>query len=317
MEYKDYYKILGVDKTASQDEIKKAYRKLAIKYHPDKNAGNKQAEEKFKEINEANEVLSDAAKRKKYDELGENWKYYQQSGGQSQDFDWSQYANQSRNTGGQRTYSNFEGFGDGGSFGAGGFSDFFETMFGGAGGRSANFGGSRQKRVSKGQNAEAELEITFEEAYKGVSKTFNFNGQSLKLNIKPGIKEGHSLSLSGKGYAGVNGGQNGDLIITVKIKKDERFERKGNDLYVDLPVDIYTAILGDKVELKTLKGTIKIDIKPETQNGTTLRLKNLGMPLYGMTDKFGDLYVKINVLVPTDLSEKEKKMFTELKNIKK
>ncbi|CAN5588455.1 J domain-containing protein [soil metagenome] len=318
MEYKDYYKILGVEKSATQDEIKKAYRKLAIKYHPDKNPGNKQMEDKFKELNEANEVLGDSEKRKKYNELGENWKYYQQSGGQSQDFDWSQYANRGGGSGGHKTYTNYEGFGNGGFGGQGGdFSDFFETLFGGSARSQQGFGGSRAKRSSKGQNAEAELPVTLEEAYKGVSKTFNYNGQSLKLNVKPGVRDGHQLNLSGKGYAGVNGGANGDLIIIIKVQKDSRFERKGNDLYVELPVDIYTAILGDKVELKTFKGTIKVDIKPETQNGTTLRLKNLGMPLYGMNDKYGDLYVKVILQLPSNISEKERAAFLDLRTINK
>ncbi len=190
-------------------------------------------------------------------------------------------------------------------------------MFGGSGRGQTGFGSNRAKRVQKGEDAQAELPITLEEAYHGISKTFNFNSQSLKLNIKPGIKDGHQLKLNGKGYQGANEGSNGDLIIIVKIQKDTRLERKGDDLYVDLPVDIYAAILGDKVEVKTFKGTIKVDVKPETQNGTTLRLKNLGMPVYGTTDKFGDLYVKINVLIPKGLTDKEKKMFLDLKNINK
>lgn len=314
MDYKDYYKILGVEKTATQDEIKKAFRKLAVKYHPDKNAGNKEAEEKFKEINEANEVLSDAAKRKKYDELGENWKYYQQSGGQSQDFDWSRYANQGG--GGQRYYTNqdFGGFDFGGG---GGFSDFFETMFGG-GGFSQGGGARRGRRgAQRGEDMRASLSITLEEAYHGVEKTFTIDGQSIKLKIKPGIADGQLLKLGGKGYAGSGGGAHGDLLLSIVVEKDKRYERKGADLYTDLPVDIITAELGGKAEVKTFKGTIKVNIAKESDNGKTLRLPGMGMPVYGKENTFGDMYVKIQLHILKDLSEKEIKLFNQLAALRK
>jgi curved DNA-binding protein len=307
MDYKDYYKILGVEKTATQDEIKKAYRKLAVKYHPDKNAGNKEAEEKFKEINEANEVLGDAAKRKKYDELGENWKYYQQAGGQEQDFDWSRYQNQGGG-GYQRTYSNQ----DFGGFGGGGFSDFFETMFGG-GGFSQGGGARRGRRSSmRGEDMRASLSVTLEEAYHGVEKMFTIDGQSIKLKIKPGVPDGQVLKLTGKGYAGSGGGAHGDLLLSIIVEPDKRFERKGADLYTDLNVDILTAELGGKAEVKTFKGTIKVNIAKETDNGKSLRLPGMGMPIYGKTNEFGDLYVKVNLQVLKNLSEKETKLFKEL-----
>jgi curved DNA-binding protein len=319
MEYKDYYKVLGVEKTASQDEIKKAYRKLAVKYHPDKNAGNKEAEEKFKEINEANEVLSDPEKRKKYNELGENWKYYQQAGGQSQDFDWSRYANQGG--GSTRYYSGgdfggFEGFG--GAGGGGGFSDFFETLFGG-GGFSQGGGARRGRRSSsmRGEDMRASLSITLEEAYHGVEKLFTIDGQSIKLKIKPGIPDGQVLKLTGKGYAGSGGGAHGDLLLSIMVEPDKRYERKGADLYTDLPVDIYTAQLGGKAEVKTFKGTIKVNIAKETDNGKTLRLPGMGMPIYGKTNEHGDLYVKVNLQVIKNLSEKEEKLFKELAGLRK
>lgn len=316
MDYKDYYKVLGVEKTATQDEIKKAYRKLAVKYHPDKNAGNKQAEEKFKEINEANEVLGDAAKRKKYDELGENWKYYQQSGGQAQDFDWSRYQNQGG--GGQRYYTNqdFGGF-DFGS-GGGGFSDFFETMFGG-GGFSQSGGARRGRRSSamRGEDMRASLSITLEEAYNGVEKLFTIDGQSIKLKIKPGVPDGHLLKLTGKGYAGTGGGAHGDLLLSIVVEKDSRYERKGADLYTELPVDIITAELGGKAEVKTFKGTIKVNIAKETDNGKSLRLPGMGMPVYGKENTFGDLYVKVSLQVLKNLSEKETKLFKELAALRK
>ncbi|MBS1492757.1 MAG: J domain-containing protein [Bacteroidetes bacterium] len=317
MEYKDYYKVLGVEKTATQDEIKKAYRKLAVKFHPDKNAGNKQAEEKFKEINEANEVLGDAAKRKKYDELGENWKYYQQSGGQAQDFDWARYQNQGG--GGQRTYSNqdFGGFDFGGA-GGGGFSDFFETMFGG-GGFSQGGGARRGRRTSamRGEDMRASLSITLEEAYHGVEKLFTIDGQSIKLKIKPGVPDGHLLKLTGKGYAGSGGGAHGDLLLSIVVEPDKRYERKGADLYTDLPVDIITAELGGKAEVKTFKGTIKVNIAPETDNGKSLRLPGMGMPIYGKENQHGDLYVKVNLQVLKNLTEKETKLFKELAGLRK
>ncbi|MBS1514787.1 MAG: J domain-containing protein [Bacteroidetes bacterium] len=314
MEYRDYYKILGVEKSASQDEIKKAYRKLAIKYHPDKNAGNKEAEEKFKEINEANEVLSDPDKRKKYDELGENWKYYQQAGGQSQDFDWSRYANHGGG-GSHYTSGNFSGFE---GFGGGGFSDFFETLFGGgfSQGGGARRGGRRSASM-RGEDMRAALSITLEEAYNGVEKLFTIDGQSIKLKIKPGIPDGQVLRLSGKGYAGTGGGAHGDLLLSITVEKDNRYERKGADLYTDIHVDIVTAELGGKAEVKTFKGTVKVNIAKETDNGKTLRLPGMGMPVYGKENHFGDLYVKVNLTIRKNLSDKEEKLFKELASLRK
>lgn len=314
MEYKDYYKILGVEKGASQDEIKKAYRKLAMKYHPDKNKGDKSAEEKFKEINEANEVLSDPDKRKKYDEMGSNWQYYSQAGGNAEGFDWAKYAN--RGQGGQ-SYT-FEGdLGD--IFGNSGYSDFFDTFFGGFGGRpsSKRKSGRSTRRTSKGQDFEAVLEITLEEAYKGGAKFFSFNNQSIKLNLKPGIKDGQVLKLSGKGGSAAGSGQAGDLLLRIKIKKDAVYEVSGNDLYADLHVNLYTALLGGKAEFVTFKGKIKVDIQAGTQNGKSLRLSGLGMPVYGSKDSFGDLYLKIIIDLPRNLSEKEISLFKELQALRK
>lgn len=311
MEYKDYYKILGVNKNASSDEIKKAYRKLALKYHPDKTKGDKSAEEKFKEINEANEVLSDPEKRKKYDQLGESYQYYQQYGNQSQGFDWSQFAN----TGGsQRSYTfsgDFEDF-----FGGSGYSDFFEMLFGGG------FGGSQRKRKagrtmqSRGSDYQAELDITLEEAYSGTTRVFKLNNQSIKLNIKPGIPDGHLLKIPGKGGQGRGGGKAGDLLIKINVLKHNIFERRGNDLYADLPVDLYTAVLGGKVQFKTLKGTIKIDIAKESEFGKTLRLQKLGMPVYNSQNQFGDLYLKLDIQIPKNLTLKEIKLFNELQKLR-
>jgi len=314
MEYKDYYKTLGVSKEATQAEIKKAFRKLAVKYHPDKNKDNKSAEEKFKEINEANEVLSDPEKRKKYNELGSNYQQYQQSGG-AQDFDWSQYG--AGGNQGQRQYSYDGDFGS--SFGGGGFSDFFEQMFGGGRAGSTQTKGRRGARKAaslRGEDLNAELSITLEDSYKGAEKLFDLDGQSIKLKIKPGILNGQYLNLNGKGNPGYNGGRQGDLLLKINILSDPIFERKGNDLYTDALVNLYTAVMGGKSALKTFKGTININIPKESQNGKVLRLQGMGMPLYGKSDEFGNLYVKLNIEIPTNLNSKELNLFKELSEMR-
>ncbi|MEO6694795.1 MAG: DnaJ C-terminal domain-containing protein, partial [Ignavibacteria bacterium] len=267
---------------------------------------------------EANEVLSDAEKRKKYDELGENWKYYQQSGGGNQDFDWSKYSNQS-NTGNQQQYSYEGDFNN--SFGGAGFSDFFETLFGGAGGGfgSTQTKGRRgaRKATQRGEDLSAEMSITLEDSYKGSEKLFDLNGQSIKLKIKPGISDGQVLKLSGKGGIGYNGGSTGDLLLKIHVLTDPVFVRKGNDIYTDLPVNLYTAVLGGKAPLRTLKGVINVNIPKESQNGKVLRLQGMGMPEYGNNNTHGDLYAKLNVEIPTNLSSNETSLFNELSEIRK
>jgi curved DNA-binding protein len=311
MEYKDYYKVLGVEKTATADQVKKAYRKLAVKYHPDKNPGNKAAEEKFKEINEAYEVLGDAEKRKKYDELGENWKYYQQGGGSptgAEGFDWSQYSG-----GGQRgrthTYTSED-------FNEGGFSDFFESIFGGGGFGRASGGAGGRARAQKGEDYRADMEISLEEAYAGTTRQLNVNWQTLQMKIKPGTHDGQVLRLKGKGGTGRSGGASGDIYITVHIPKHPHYEIKGDDLYCDIPVDLYTAVLGGKALVRTLKGAIRIDIAKGTHNGKLLRLKGMGMPRYGKAGEAGDLYAKVNVQLPENLSSKETELFQELAKLR-
>lgn len=307
MEYKDYYKILGVDKKASSAEIKKAYRKLAMKFHPDKAKGDKSAEEKFKGINEANEVLSDPEKRKKYDELGSNWQNYQQSGGGNEGFDWGSYANQ-----GQGGYQQYRGDFDDMS----GYSDFFDMFFGGSfgGGGKSRRGGRNVSTV--GQDMQAMIEITLRESYSGTSKVFNYNNQSIKLNIKPGISEGQVLKLAGKGGAGVRGGQAGDLLITIKILPDAVFDRKGDDLYAFLNVPLYDAVLGGKVEFEMIKGKVKIDVPKECSAGKIFRLAKLGMPKYGKTGESGDLYLTVKIELPKNLNAKETALFNELKKLR-
>lgn len=316
MDYKDYYKILGVDKKASQDDIKKAFRKLANKYHPDKNPGNKEAEAKFKEANEANEVLGDAEKRKRYDQLGSNWNQYQ-GGGQQGGFDWGKYQQQQGGGGGQTYYTDYGDFGSAFGGGQGGsFSDFFEAFFGGAG-ASGGFGGQTQTRrgkkiTRKGEDMAAELPVTLEEAYSGVEKIFQVGGQTIKLKVKKGVSTGQLLKLSGKGNPGQNGGPNGDLIITIKVEKHPLYNRIDDDINMDLPVDIYTATLGGKIDVKTLKGKIKINIPAETSNGKTLRLAGLGMPKYGKDSEYGDMFVKIDLQTPKNLTPEEKELLKKL-----
>lgn len=309
MEFKDYYTILGVGKNATTDEIRKAYRKLATKYHPDKNPGDKNAEAKFKEINEAQQVLSDPEKRKRYDKFGADWKHYK-NGGEKGDFDWSKYTRQNGGTGQTYYYQSSDNFGD--IFGSEEFSDFFQTLFG-KGFRRSQPGFSR---VKKGEDLRAEISISLEEAFHGTSRFFELRNQKIKLNIKPGTSDKQVLRLPGKGAPGKRGGSPGDLYITVNILPHNRFHRQGNNLYVDLPVDIYTAILGGKVEIPTLAGRIKMDIPRGTQNGRLLRLSGQGMPIYGHK-KTGDLFVKILIKIPENLSQEEYNLFEKLKKMRK
>lgn len=305
MEYKDYYKILGVDKSASKEEIKKAYKKLARKYHPDVNPGNKEAEDKFKAINEAHEVLSDDEKRKKYDTLGADWQRYEQAGGAG-GFDWGQYA---RGAGGRRGHYQTA------DFDQGDFSDFFSSIFGDMGPRAER----RSRRSSmgfKGQDYSAELTLTFEEAYQGVPKTITVHGNNLRINIKPGVEDGQTIRLKGKGGPGPNGGEPGDLYITLRIAPDPRFTRQGHDLYVDTPVPVYQAALGGDAVVHYPGGQLKIKVKPGTQNGTLLRLKGKGFPVYNHPGQHGDLYVRVSLQLPEHLTEKEKELFRQLAHLR-
>ena len=317
MNYKDYYKDLGIAKTATSAEIKKAYRKLANKYHPDKTKGDKIAEEKFKEINEANEVLSDPVKRKKYDQFGADWKQYEAAGAQPGGFDWSKYASdrggQTRHTnGGQAHTRSQEDFSA--MFNEEGAGDLFEMLFG------QRSGGQRRGRrtvVVKGEDLATETTLSLEEAYHGTTRLIQLNGQTIKVTIKPGVADQQMLRIAGKGEGGSNGGPNGDLYITIKVVAHPEFQRKGNDLYCDRPVDLYTAILGGKARIKTLKDTVNVDIPKETPNGKMLRLLGLGMPVYGTKNEFGNLYITIVIQLPDHLGEQEIELFRKLSELRK
>jgi curved DNA-binding protein len=308
MEFKDYYKILGVEKTASDDEIRKAYRRLAKKYHPDKNPNDLTSEAKFKEVSEAYEVLKDPEKRKKYDTLGANWKQYQHAGQGGED--WFRNFNQQ---GGSYQFSG--SFND--LFGnVGGFSDFFESFFGGGGARSRGPGGFTSA-AQKGSDYEAVLNISLEEAHKGTEKQFTVDGKTLKIKITPGMESGKKLRLKNQGGEGIKGGEKGDLYLKIQIEKHPKFERKENDLYYDLNVDLYTAVLGGKKEITTLDGKrINIYIPKETENGKVLKIKEMGMNRYNVSGK-GDLYIRINVQIPKDLTEEERKLFEKLASLRK
>jgi len=308
MTYKDYYKELGVGKIATPAEIKKAYRMLAKKYHPDKTRGDKAAEEKFKEINEANEVLSDPVKRKKYDQFGADWKHYEDAGAQPGGFDWSKYTSgHGGQTHGTSTHES------NGMFTDEGVNDLFEMLFG-------QRSGQRQGRrgvVRKGQDLETETTLSLEEAYNGTTRLIKLNSQTIKVTIKPGVLDKQRLRITGKGGVGLGGGQNGDLYITIKIAPHSEFQRKGNDLYQDLPVELYTAVLGGKTQIKTLKGKVTLNIPKGTPNGKELRLRELGMPVYAKKNEFGNLLVKIDILLPENLSTEEIDLFGKLAALRK
>ncbi len=310
MEYKDYYKILGVEKSATQDDIKKAYRKLAMKFHPDRNPGNKSAEEKFKEITEANEVLSDPEKRKKYDTLGSNWKQYQHTGGQGFD-DFFTHFGGGRRQSNSSTYEFSGNINDiFGGMGGGGFSDFFESFFGGGG---SGFGGRTQPQKTA-VDVEAIMNVTLEDVFNGSEKTINIDGKKLKIKISPGTKDGQKLRIKGMGRSKTSEGIKGDLYLNIHVLQHPFYEIKDNELFYNLDVDLYTAVLGGKETIKTLDGkTISINILEGTESESKLRLKGLGLDDNRVR---GDLFVDIHVTVPKNLSKEEKELFNKLKSIR-
>lgn len=301
MAFIDYYRILGLEKSATADDIKKAYRKLARKYHPDLNPNDKEAEKKFKEINEANEVLGNAENRAKYDKYGEHWKHGEE---------YEKAQQQQRHQQSQQ-YGGFSGadFGEGQDF-----SDFFQSMFGGA---SQGFGRSSRGSASgkfRGQDVHAELNLHLMDAATTHQQTFDINGKKVRITIPAGIYDGQQIKLRGHGNPGINGGPNGDLYITFNIANDSRFERIGDDLKTSVSIDLYTAVLGGNVNVETLNGKVNLKVKPETQNGTTVRLKGKGFPVYKKEGQHGDLFVTFEVKLPVNLTEKQKDLFEQLKN---
>jgi curved DNA-binding protein len=305
MDFIDYYKILGVNKNATQDEIRAAYRKLARKHHPDLNPNDKEANKKFQQVNEANEVLSDAEKRKKYDQYGKDWQH-------AEAFEKAQQAAGSKGRGrrGSGPAGGFEGFS--GNFGGsdfdgeGGFSDFFESLFG----RSS--GGNNAGRGRRGQDLYAEFQLSLQDAYRTHQQVLTVNGRNIRITIPAGVENGQQIKLKGHGSPAGNNGTSGDLFITFIIPQDARFRREGNDLHSRIQVDLYTAVLGGDITVDTLGGQIKLKVKPETQNNTVMRLKGKGFPIYKTEGEYGDLYVTLDIRLPENLSEKEKALWKEL-----
>jgi len=308
MEYKDYYKLLGVDRNASQKEIKKTYRRLARKYHPDVN-DSPDAEERFKGINEAYEVLSDPDKRHKYDQLGTNWQQWQRMGGEASGFDWRQWFSGRPD----RIRVEYGDLGDiFGRGGLGGFSDFFEAIFGGMGTRPRTSWEGTSWARAKGQDLEQPVQITLEESFRGTKRILQKDGKQLEIRIPPGVRTGSKVRMAGQGGPGMREGSPGDLYLKIQVLPHATFEREGDDLYCDLPVDLYTAVLGGEVRVSILDGDVMLKIPPETQSGKVFRLRGKGMPSLRNPRRRGDLYVKVMVIVPRNLSEQEKELFRRL-----
>ena len=320
MEYKDYYKILGIDRNASQTDIKKAFRKLARKYHPDVNPQDKTAGQKFSEISEANEVLSDPEKRKKYDQFGSNWQHFRQDGGRPEDFNWSQWQSDPGQTYNYRTVTPEEFqelFG-----GAGGYSDFFETLFGTAGdrvsgGRATESGFFRQSARQPGRDIEQALQITLEDAFYGANRVLQWeDGHKIEAKIPPGVKTGSRVRLKGQGIKGSPDGRAGDLYLKIEVGAHQRFQRINDDLKVSVPVDLFTLLLGGQVNISAMDRTVKLDIPAETSNGRVFRLRGLGMPKMKDPAERGDLYVTVEALLPKNIAENEKDIILNWKKMR-
>lgn len=303
MEFIDYYKILGLDKSAKAADIKKAYRKLAREYHPDLNPNDTSAQQKFQQINEANEVLSDPEKRKKYDQYGKDWqhadafeesrKQQQQGGG---------------GFGGGRTYTGSQGFDESQ------FSDFFESMFGGGG---FSRGGSRRQTAQfKGQDMNATLRLNLTDVLQSQKQTISIGSKKIRITIPAGVEDGQTIKIKGYGGEGMNGGPKGDLLISFEIFNNTRFKRLDSDLYSTEEISLYTALLGGEITVETLTGKVKLKVKPETQSDTRVKLKGKGLPKYKKEDQHGDLYITYKIELPKNLSEKEKELFTELSKLR-
>ena len=322
MEFIDYYKVLGLSKNASEADIKKAYRKLARKHHPDLNPNDKEAQQKFQRINEANEVLSDPEKRKKYDKYGKDWQH-------ADAFEEAQKRQSASGGFGGATGGGFAGggfrgdpasggFGGGGGYTEGDFSDFFESMFGGTAGGS---GGSRRSsgRSSyqfKGQDVNATLRLNLTDILKSQKQTIDLGEKKIRLSIPAGVEDGQTIKIKGYGGEGMNGGPRGDLYLTFEVLNNTGFQRIGADLYKTVEIDLYQAMLGSEIQVDTLSGKVKLKVKPETQSGTKVKLKGKGIPRYKKEDQHGDLYITYTIKLPKNLTEKEKTLFTELSKLR-
>src|SRR5690554_1588799 len=308
MDFIDYYKILEVDKSASQADIKKAYRKLARKLHPDLNPNDKTAQQKFQQINEANEVLSDPEKRKKYDQYGKDWQHadaFEQSRQQQ-----------------QQSGGGFSGFGGGRTYTSGGqgfddsqFSDFFESMFGGGGGFRQG-GGQGRTTQFKGQDMNATLRLNLTDTLENQKQTISIGERKIRLTIPAGVEDGQTIRIKGHGGEGMSGGPKGDLFITFEILNDTSFKRLESDLYTDHEISLYTALLGGEITVDTLDGKVKLKVKPETQNDTKVKLKGKGLPKYKKDGQYGNLYITYKITMPTNLSKEEKELFTQLSKLR-
>jgi curved DNA-binding protein len=295
MSFIDYYKILGVPKNATEKDIKKAYRKLARQYHPDLNPNDKEAEKKFKEVNEANEVLSHPENRKKYDEHGKDWKH-------AEEFEKAKQQQQQYQGGRQQQYS--------GGYNESDFSDFFESMFGGRSSQQSS------NAMYRGQDFNAELHLDLKDVYTNHKRTLTVNNKNIRITIPAGVENGQVIKIKGHGGKGVNKGPNGDLYIKFNILNNTNFKRDKENLYTTIDIDLYKALLGGDVTVNTFDGKVKLKIKPETQNGAQVKLKGKGFPVYKKEGQFGDLYITYNIKTPTNLTAKEKELFTELSKLR-
>ncbi|MGQ1943773.1 DnaJ C-terminal domain-containing protein [Ornithobacterium rhinotracheale] len=305
MAYIDYYQILGVDKNASEADIKKAYRKLARKYHPDLNPNDKEAQQKFQQLNEANEVLSNPENRKKYDEYGEIWKHAEEIEKMRQQQ--QAYGGGNPFGGGQAWSESYDG-----NFEEGNFSDFFSDLFGSRAGGSTHFGRGSRTRKFRGQDLSAELQLSMRDVYTTHKRELNVNGKKIRITIPAGVEDRQKIKLKGYGGEGVNGGPKGDLYITFNIVQDPEFKRQGNDLHKTQKLDLYTAVLGGEILVKTFDGEVKLKVKPGTQNDSKVKLKGKGFPKYKKSGEFGDLIINYQVEIPTQLSDEQKELFEKL-----
>jgi curved DNA-binding protein len=302
MDYKDYYKTLGVTKSASEKEIKSAFRQLAQKYHPDKNPGDKKAEDKFKDLNEAYEVLGDPQKRAKYDQLGSSYAQWERMGKPGGGFDFGQWASSGSGPGGG--YSNLDDI-----LGQSGFSDFFTSLFGGAGQAASGGRFGARRYTSRGEDIEQPVEISLEEAFTGAKRTLQKDGRRLEVSIPAGARSGTKVRIAGEG----GGGQPvGDLLLIVSVQPHPLFKREGDDLHTDIPVEMYTALLGGEVRVPTLNGDVLLNVPPETQGGKTFRLAGKGMPKLRQPNERGDLYGRVVLRIPTHLTDHERQLVEEL-----